>query len=280
MAELKESIDYENVFDHIQNVEDDIVNEERLNFIEILRSAYHQQIENGELESHGELQYSLLQSLNFAEDAAGKGLPLNDWYATQVASDCWVSFADKVFNAFLRRLRRLRCKKACSWNRVDLDFLAVKLQVRQVLAFVRAHRVAQMIFKQDFATEVLTVAEETVLDESNAQIKLAEASLEKLDRSDIHVVVSHFACHILLNKSVHFVEQLAKQNLIPETEASAMLVELDEYIEHLLECEKISHEDVMSPSQQSSILQQMAASSVFSETFEEVENDLSVPLIT
>lgn len=137
-----------------------------------------------------------------------------------------------------------------------------------------------MIFKQDFATEVLTVAEETVLDESNAQIKLAEASLEKLDRSDIHVVVSHFACHILLNKSVHFVEQLAKQNLIPETEASAMLVELDEYIEHLLECEKISHEDVMSPSQQSSILQQMAASSVFSETFEEVENDLSVPLIT
>lgn len=132
MAELKESIDYENVFDHIQNVEDDIVNEERLNFIEILRSAYHQQIENGELESHGELQYSLLQSLNFAEDAAGKGLPLNDWYATQVASDCWVSFADKVFNAFLRRLRHLRCKKACSWNRVDLDFLAVKLQVRQV----------------------------------------------------------------------------------------------------------------------------------------------------
>ncbi len=148
------------------------------------------------------------------------------------------------------------------------------------LAFVRAHRVAQMIFKQDFANDVLTVAEETVLNESNAQIQLAESTLEKLDRSDIHVVVSHFACHILLNKSVHFVEQLAKQNLIPETEASIMLVELDEYIEQLLECEKISHEDLMSHSQQSSILQQMSESSVIGETFEEVERDLSVPLMT
>ncbi|KAL3801649.1 hypothetical protein HJC23_013154 [Cyclotella cryptica] len=216
---------------------------ERLNFIETLRYAYHQQIEQGELEEHGEVHYSLFQSLDFAEDAANACAPLNDWMGIQVASDTWVSFADKAFQTILRKLKNFHnCWNLGTW--FDPGFFSVYLRVRQVLAFVRAHRVAQKIFKEQFSSVPLTPTEESVIFESNEQIKLAESSLSEIDQFDVDSVTLHFACHILLNISVKYTEKLAKQGLIPEKEASVLLQDLDSHIGNLLNCSQMDCKEV------------------------------------
>lgn len=147
--------------ERVQNDNVEELTEERLNFIETLRYAYHRQIEQGDLEEHGgectiynfafistdlatlgptrfiivlcvisEVQYSLFQSLDFAENAATAGVPLNDWVGTQVASDTWVSFADKAFQTILRQLRHVQmCLNNGTW--FDPGYFSVYLGVRQ-----------------------------------------------------------------------------------------------------------------------------------------------------
>ena len=80
----------------------------RLNYIEILRSSYYHQIENGSLEERGDLTYSLFQGLDFCEDTCGKGQQLNDWEATKVASDTRVVLANRIFLQLLRKMKHLR----------------------------------------------------------------------------------------------------------------------------------------------------------------------------
>ena len=122
---------------------DNDVNEVRLNYIHILRSSYYHQIENGSLDEHGDLTYSLFQGLDFSEDSAQKGHPLNDWEATKVASDTRVVLANRLFLMFLRRLKQLwrRERKPCSGlDLMDPTMFKIRFLVRQNLAFVRAHR--------------------------------------------------------------------------------------------------------------------------------------------
>ena len=77
-----------------------------------------------------DVPYSLFQSLAFAENCATEGFPLNDWMGTQVASDTWVSYADKIFQTAVRKMRQFEqwCKGCCS---ADLEFFSVYLKVRQ-----------------------------------------------------------------------------------------------------------------------------------------------------
>lgn len=109
----------------------------------------------------------------------------------------------------------------------------------QSLAFVRAHTVAQKIFREQFSSIPLSPTEENVIFESNEQIKLAESALSEIDQFDVDLITLHFACHILLNISVKYAEKLAKQGLIPEKEASALLQELDTHIGNLLNCREL-----------------------------------------
>lgn len=79
-----------------------------------------------------------------------------------------------------------------------------------------------------------------VIAESNEQIKLVKSALKDLDQLDVDSITYHFACHILLNQSVKFVERLSRKGLIPEKEDSDMLEDLDEYIGSLLDCQKLA----------------------------------------
>ena len=67
-----------------------------------------------------------------------------------------------------------------------------------------------------------------MLEESQAQIKLAEADVNDIEREDVLAVKGHLLSLILLNKSIQYVEQLSRQNLIPEAAASELLGVLDE----------------------------------------------------
>lgn len=104
---------------------------------------------------------------------------------------------------------------------------------------MRAHTVAQKIFREQFSSIPLSPTEENVIFESNEQIKLAESALSEIDQFDVDLITLHFACHILLNISVKYAEKLAKQGLIPEKEASALLQELDTHIGNLLNCREL-----------------------------------------
>ena len=111
---------WDNVFSsvsstQIDTVDSEAVDEARLNFIEIMRSAYHHQIETSELDkTSGHLAYSLFQSLEFCEDAASKGLPLNDWEATKVASATNVLIVDQAVKWLFLQLKYMWRKKTLS----------------------------------------------------------------------------------------------------------------------------------------------------------------------
>eukprot|EP00580_Thalassiosira_gravida_P014083 CAMPEP_0201682116 /NCGR_PEP_ID=MMETSP0494-20130426/51456_1 /ASSEMBLY_ACC=CAM_ASM_000839 /TAXON_ID=420259 /ORGANISM="Thalassiosira gravida, Strain GMp14c1" /LENGTH=1055 /DNA_ID=CAMNT_0048165873 /DNA_START=148 /DNA_END=3316 /DNA_ORIENTATION=- len=221
------------------------IDEVRLNYIEILRSSYHHQIENGSLEEHGDLTYSLFQGLDFCEDACIKGQPLNDWESTKVASDTRVVLANRIFLMVLRRLNQLwqRERKWCTGlDLIDPKMFKIRFIVRQNLAFVRAHRHSRRVFEDQFASNPLTPAEVKVIEESQAQVRLAEADLNGIDQLVVTAVKGHLLCLILLNSSVRFVERLSRQRLIPEKAASEILEALDGYVEHVWVCEKLAHD--------------------------------------
>lgn len=266
VVKLKEHYKWDNVFSsfssskasHYGTEDDDAINEARLNFIEILRSAYHFQVTGGELECHGDLHYSLFQSLDFAEDAAAKGLPLNDWEATKVARATKVGLADHIFTVLSLRLKQMwKLRKiSCSFG-IDVDEFEVWMLVSQAVAFDRAHRMAQKEFKEHFASSPLTAAEARVLDESKTQVMLAGADLDDIDAIDIERIKGHRLCRILLNEGVKYVETLSKQRLIPERDASRMLEELDECIEDMMLCKKFEHEGRLSLTTQVERLRQL-----------------------
>lgn len=120
-----------------------LIDEVRLNYIEILRSSYHDQIANGSLEEYGDLANSIFEGLDYCEDVCSKGEPLCDWEATKKASDTRVVLANRFFLMVLRRLRQLwrRERKCCSGlHLLDPVMFKIRFLVRQNLAFVRAHR--------------------------------------------------------------------------------------------------------------------------------------------
>ena len=233
------------VFDLRVAVNENDVQEERMIFIQILRATYHRLIELGELETRGFMPYSLFASLDFAADAASKGLPLNDWDALQVASHSWVRPAEKALHTIFHLKQIIQGKTV----RFDADYTEVHLQVRQILCFTRAHDLAQKIFKEEFAScgkDSLTIAEKIVLDESTAQLALADKTLNSLDKDDVLMTTSHYACQVLLWKSAHYFEKLAERGLVTQKEAGGFLEEIEEDIFDVLQCREVTHKDEIS----------------------------------
>jgi len=231
----------------------------RLNYIEILRSCYYHQIENGSLEEYGDLTYSLFQGLDFCEH---RGQPLNDWEATRMASDTRVVLANRIFVMTLRRLKQLwrRERKCCrGFDFLDPVNFRIRFLVRQNLAFVRAHRHAQQIFQDRFLRVYgkLSSAEAQIIQESQAQIRKAEADVNDIDQEDVLSVKGHLLSLILLNNSIQYVERLSRQKLIPEAQASELLEVLDGLVEDTWVCEQLAHSGRLSTSTQIIRLQQL-----------------------
>ena len=109
----------------------------------------------------------------------------------------------------------------------------IRFLVRHNLTFVRAHtqatflqnsihsyflwyrfqaylRHSRKVFEGEFASNPLTSAEAKVTEESQAQVKLAEADLNDIDEADVSAVKGYLLCLILLNKSVQYVERFSR----------------------------------------------------------------------
>lgn len=225
----------------------------------------------------GDLQYSLFQGLEFCEEAASRGQPLNDWNATKVASATNVVISNRVCTVILIQMKLVlsrwkqgfkemwSCKKKCCCGTCEKNTFRQQLSsnyelfvlskvsfaVRQSLAFCNAHRQAQKEFVEEFTSCPLKPADEQVIEESNAQIMLAEADLKGIDTDDVNLIKGHLVCRILLNNAIKYVVSLSRQRLIPEKDANEMVELLTGYSERILLCRRLYHEGILELVEQS-----------------------------
>lgn len=227
--------------------EDVAVQEKRVSFYKILRNAYHRQVDRGELDARGFLVYSLCRSTDFAEDAASRGLPLDDWNLLQKLSDSWVRSADTMMRRIVDMKRFIRD--------MNKEFYKERFRIEQILAFTYAHESARNSFKREFikaGRAGLTDAEQVVMYESEQQVKLAEEALSKFDVANVNLVRSHYACRILLNRAAYCYAKQLDHNLITEREAGTLLEEIEGHINNLLECREKDHSDEESKTEEHS----------------------------
>ncbi|KAL3804615.1 hypothetical protein ACHAW5_000089 [Stephanodiscus triporus] len=225
--------------------------EERVIFINVLRSAYYNMTECGELDVRGFIGHSLFQSVNYAEDAALQGLPLSDWNALKVASNSWALPAERLIRRLVNLQDRVKRRHVDS----NLDFFTVSLLVRQILAFKGAHEWARKNFEKAFSKcgeDQLTEAEKVVLDESDEQVRLADEALSKFDTGDVTMVTSHYACQILLNRAASYLTKLEEHGLMTDREAGTFLDEIQMNISQLFRYHEV--DDQMSDHRKSIIL--------------------------
>ncbi|KAL7539913.1 hypothetical protein ACHAXR_009703, partial [Thalassiosira sp. AJA248-18] len=208
------------LYDFNALLDENFVLEERSIFIELLRQEYHRQLTTGELDSRSFIPHCLLQSL----DEADKGLPLNDWAASQMDGSTIAKKGDRALHAY-------RVGGVCNRKKArDIDFHVIRTQVLQALSFINAHRKAQETFKTEFASvngNALALAEKTVLDESREQVSRADSAINAFDTEDVNAIKSQYICQILLHKSASYFEKHVKNGLMTEKEAGEFLMPFD-----------------------------------------------------
>lgn len=178
-------------------------------FVELLRSAYQKLIDLGELDGReGYTTYALLEGLNFATDAVEKGEPLADWDMTVKLLSSWTEPIDRYVTRMLQNITSCSCSsnkhKRVFHNAKQLNPEHEKSLgvVKMTIGFTRAHEIAEHLFKKEIALMGAPQAEALVLEESQAQMKLAKEVFDR--QSDKEVIVSHIACSILINKAARF----------------------------------------------------------------------------
>lgn len=251
--------DRASLFDLRAEVVDQKAHEERIVFIKLIRNQYHKLIEDGEVDSRGFIPYSLLRSLDFAEDEAHRGLPLNDWDTLKAASDSFAKPAEAIIKSLSHYKRRLMRKKNTGFDRSHFE---LNLHVRHVLAFVKAHELAAEVFKKGFLKMKddkelqrkgsLTSTEKVILDECAAQINLAVASLEKLNATDVALSKSHYACDILLHKGASYFAVLSNHGLLTQREASEFVEDIEKKLFNVSECHQLAHKGELTKSRKNS----------------------------
>mmetsp|Transcript_662 Transcript_662/g.1011 ORF Transcript_662/g.1011 Transcript_662/m.1011 type:complete len:507 (-) Transcript_662:573-2093(-) len=212
----------------------------RLIFVEALRHAYAHQVERGELDPRGFLDYVLFQSLEFCADEVRLGKPLNDWEATQIVGGTWTSRVEIGIN----RLYSLDCRHRSDVRSISREYIQLRFEVSKALAFISAHTLAQERFQREFCVEgkgEFTAQERLVLEESLAQVRIAKAFLESKEKRDVTVIVSHLACIILLNKGARYMEYLAEEGLLKQKEAHHFIELTSRALDGLKYCSKSKH---------------------------------------
>lgn len=234
-----------------------LVKDMRIMFVELLRCAYHAQIQAGELDAreyHGFLVRVLLQSLDFAHDAAANDVPLDDWRASQIASP---ELVEKVEDSF----RRLFCFCCSSTNvrmeksksgitrlmtlRDDspLKYQLLRLDVLRAFSFIDAHMEAQDRLRDEFGKESgdLYAAYRAMIAESNAQIRKAGDTLRSTNKKQLKQVISHHLCMILQSKSARYFRLLHDSGVITSREASTYLQDVDRHMLAIRKCRLEKH---------------------------------------
>lgn len=206
-------------------------------FISALRSAYKQQISNGELAESELLTVSLEQSLDLAQDQAARGRPLCDWEFVRLVDPAHISLHQRCIpKGLLRGLRRY----FPGAHRL-LERSVSRFKIQRAMSFIAAHEYARSKFKKEFglSSSELSDAATQVMRESEEQIEKAKAVLDQEDPSDVHRVVSHKFCCILLNRAAKHVHVLVEQGLLKEEEAEDWVSDITKELEGVYHCREM-----------------------------------------
>jgi hypothetical protein len=212
----------ETIIDYNTLLDKDAVMEERKIFLDLLRREYTRQLSAGELDSRGSIPLSLIRSLDIADEAAAKGLPLNDWAAAQTFGSIFKK-GDRILHAY-------RVGGLFNRRKGDEDFQIIRQSVLQALSFIKAHLNAVENFKTEFSsvsTNSLTLAEKTVIDESREQVSKADTAIAAFDAEDVQSVKSQYVCQILLHKAANYFETLSANGFMTDREANEFLSKFD-----------------------------------------------------
>jgi hypothetical protein len=205
-------------------------------FLEVLRTVYNKQLDDGELDGRdGFVSYSLIQSIDFASSDVDAGKSLDDWQAAQIGNKFYNNKAvQSIANTWESTVNKKYCCIRYSNQRVGddrahtLEYKMVKTNVLRAISFIEAHRQARETFtKQLSASSEVDANEQIVLDESNAETATAQDVLDNEDQQDVLVIRNLYFCAILLNKSAKYAENLLKEGVLEEKEASGYLDEID-----------------------------------------------------
>jgi len=232
----------------------------RLVFLEILKAAYNKQIEKGYIDvragSPGFLAFSLQQGIEFAIDGARNGQPMNDWEASFLVGHP-IEDRGKVFVDTIKRPLLAPIANKPLSPKPNMSNQRLKLDVNRAISFLEAHKLARHIFEEDFCSDSITECEKTVVGESLAESKKAEAFVTTFDEDDVKHVLSHVLCLILLNKASRFVAVLLKRGVLKEQEASEKVDEIELYIEALTRCAETHHPGELSQYQKQEIMRKV-----------------------
>ena len=106
------------------------------------------------------------------------------------------------------------------------------MYVLRSLAFIDAHQKAQELFYSETyekrGNDELSVEARVVLQESEAQVSLAENLLRTKDPDDVCTMISHLFCTILLNKIGRAAEKLQTSGVLKEREARPYMENVEE----------------------------------------------------
>lgn len=238
---------------------------------ELLRASYQRQIQDGELdprEFNGYLSYVLLQSLEFAHDAAQNGEPLDDWnwstglssrlvyksqdLAARLYGCCWVNrkWHNKKVKAGRDSSPEAKGTGGDSSAEVEgssplapgvlkaaLDDSSFKrqqlrLDVLRAFSFIDAHSEADDRLNDEFGDGPpdTNSAFRVVMEESRAQVRKANAVLNSKNQEELKHVISQYLCVILQNKYARYVKLLLDSGVLLQREARHYLEEIDHSI--------------------------------------------------
>lgn len=227
-------------------------------FLEVLRTVYNTQLENGGLDGRdGYVSFALIQSIDFASSDVDKGLPLDDWNATHIADNFfhrkWVTSAAKWWE---KTVNKKYCCVTYSKNRVGddrahtLEYRKLKVKILRALSFLEAHRQARNVFtKQLSDSSGVAANENTVLEESKAESDAAQEVIDSANKDDLMIIIAHYFCAILLNKSGVYVNVLLSEGVLEPKEASVYQNEIDSLLVSVQNCSVMdSPEDVVQAS--------------------------------
>jgi len=207
-----------------------LLRELRQLFIELLRSAYKELVNTGQLNSREGLNVFVLnRSVEMAVDRIDGGDPLCDWEICEEISE--------PFGKGVQGLYIADEKKFDSNMDITSDFHKTASTVQRAAAFIEAHQIARRQFKAEFCSgNALSPTERALFEESFAQVTRAEAVVATLNKSDVDKIVSHLLCSILLNSAANYIGDLIRSGLLREQEAEEYLDEIEKQLEGLEGC--------------------------------------------
>eukprot|EP00512_Aurantiochytrium_limacinum_P013562 CAMPEP_0171566434 /NCGR_PEP_ID=MMETSP0961-20121227/563_1 /TAXON_ID=87120 /ORGANISM="Aurantiochytrium limacinum, Strain ATCCMYA-1381" /LENGTH=924 /DNA_ID=CAMNT_0012120165 /DNA_START=307 /DNA_END=3082 /DNA_ORIENTATION=- len=200
-------------------------------FVNLQRYSYWKQIEDSELSTHKIVDYTLLQSCDISASRVAQGGKIDDWsILMKDVTDTRQSFVEAFMASLLRYGRRTSVNLAKEYEH--------QLRVIIASAFIDAHRNAQRELRLQFSDirGRLAIAEDLVLQESQAQVELARKYIEEAPDNLVRVWISHLVAVILLNVQVRLIRRGKSHGYLQEREVVKLFESVNEALQRVQYC--------------------------------------------